>query len=351
MMSISTDEDCWQAVRVRDRAADGRFWYSVRTTGVYCRPSCAARLANRCNVAFHASREAARAAGFRACLRCRPDEPERASAMVAQACRALDAALESGEAPPDLAALAGAAGVSRFHFQRLFKAALGVTPRGYAAALRAGRLRAALPEAASVTQAIYDAGYGSGRQFYAAAQDTLGMKPGAYRDGGRDAAIRVAVTACSLGALLVAATERGLCAVRLGDDADALLAGFQARFRNATVCTDDAAFAALVAQVAALVERPDAPAELPLDIRGTAFQQRVWDALRAIPPGRTLTYSQIAAQIGAPAAVRAVGTACGANPVAIAVPCHRAVRSDGSLAGYAWGLARKAELLRREGAR
>jgi AraC family transcriptional regulator of adaptative response/methylated-DNA-[protein]-cysteine methyltransferase len=326
------------------------FWYAVRTTGVYCRPSCAARLPLRKNVSFHASTAQAAAAGFRPCQRCRPDRPDRAASLAAAACRRLDAALAAGAPPPDLAALAAEAGLSPAHFHRMFKTAIGLTPRGYAAARRAARMRDALPAAGGVADAIYQAGYGSSRQFYAAAAATLGMPAAAYRAGGRDAAIRVTTVDCTLGALLVAATARGLCAVRLGDAPAPLLAAFRRQFSQAQVCTDNADFAALVAAVVRLVERPGQPSDLPLDIRGTAFQQRVWAALQTIPPGTTTTYTALAAEVGAPAAVRAVGAACGANPVSVVIPCHRVLRRDGQLAGYAWGLDRKAELLRREAA-
>lgn len=346
-----TDAARWEAVRGRARAADGAFWYSVRTTGVYCRPSCGARLPRRENVGFHDSQAAARAAGFRPCLRCRPDEQDRNAAAVSAACRAIEAAVAGGAPAPDLAALAAAAGLSRFHFHRVFRAATGVTPRGYAFGLRGARMQAALDGPGRVTDAIYDAGYGSSGRFYAAAGGVLGMTPGAWRDGGRDAAIRYAIGMSSLGHVLVAATGRGICAVRLGDDPAALAEGLRARFPNAAAVSDgDAAFAALVGRVIALVDGGADDAALPLDIRGTAFQRRVWEALRAIPAGTTLTYGALAARIGAPRAVRAVGAACGANPVAVVVPCHRVVGHDGRLTGYAWGMGRKRALLAREGA-
>lgn len=345
-----TDAARWEAVRARARAADGEFWYSVRTTGVYCRPSCGARLPRRENVGFHDSQAAARAAGFRPCLRCRPDEQDRNAAAVAAACRAIEAAVAGGEPVPDLGTLAAGAGLSRFHFHRVFRAATGVTPRAYASGLRGTRMQAALDAPGRVTDAIYDAGYGSSGRFYAAADGVLGMTPGAWRNGGRDAAIRYAVGASSLGYVLVAATARGVCAVRLGDDPAALTEGLRARFPNAALSDGDAGFAALVARVIALVDGAGADAALPLDIRGTAFQRRVWEALRAIPAGTTLTYGDLAARIGAPRAVRAVGAACGANPVAVVVPCHRVVGHDGRLTGYAWGIARKRALLAREGA-
>ncbi|WP_298951701.1 bifunctional DNA-binding transcriptional regulator/O6-methylguanine-DNA methyltransferase Ada [uncultured Methylobacterium sp.] len=353
MLSPATSEPAldeaarWAALRARDKQADGAFVYAVRTTGVYCRPSCPSRPARPENVSFHASPAAAEAAGFRPCRRCRPDaagQGERDAAAVARACRLIDAA----ETAPDLDALAAAAGLSRFHFHRVFRRVTGVTPRAYAAARLAGRVAEGLREAPSVTAALYEAGYASPSRFYAAAPARLGMSPAAYRDGGARAAIRFAVGPCSLGTVLVAATERGVCAILLGDDPDALLRDLQDRFPKADLHGGDAAFEALVARVVALVERPGSAVDLPLDIGGTAFQQRVWEALRRIPAGTTATYAEVAQAIGMPAAVRAVARACGANALAVAIPCHRVVRSDGSLSGYRWGIARKRDLLDRE---
>jgi AraC family transcriptional regulator of adaptative response/methylated-DNA-[protein]-cysteine methyltransferase len=343
------DEACWAAVVRRDPAADGAFVYSVRTTGIYCRPSCAARRPHRANVAFHPTPAAAEAAGFRACLRCRPGaapRAERHAAAVAAACRAIEAAEEL----PDLAALAAAASMSRFHFHRVFKAATGVTPHAYAAARRTERVRAALGRRSSVTEAIYDAGFNSSSRFYASSAATLGMTPSAFRGGGADAEIRFAVGASTLGAILVAATDKGVCAIMLGDDPARLVRDLQDQFPAARLDGGDAAFARLVAIVVGFVEAPDSGLDLPLDVRGTAFQQRVWQALREIPPGTTASYAEIAARIGAPRAVRAVAGACAANALAVAIPCHRVVRTDGSLSGYRWGVERKAALLAREGA-
>jgi AraC family transcriptional regulator of adaptative response/methylated-DNA-[protein]-cysteine methyltransferase len=340
-------DGCWAAVVARDPAADGRFVYAVRTTGVYCRPGCGARTPRRENVSFHATPAAAREAGFRPCLRCRPDDPPRSvhhAEAVARACRFIEAA----EEPPALAALAEVAGLSPFHFHRVFRGLTGVTPKAYAEAVRAERLAAALPGAGSVTEAAYAAGYGTAGRFYAAAGPRLGMTPGAVRRGGAGAAIRFSVAACAFGVVLVAATERGLCAILLGDDPDALARDLRARFPRADIAGAEAGFAARVAEVVAFVEAPRLGLALPLDIGGTAFQQRVWAALRAIPPGRTATYGEIAKGIGQPAAVRAVALACAANAHAVAIPCHRVVRADGSLSGYRWGVARKAELLARE---
>lgn len=339
----------WQAVVRRDPAADGAFWYSVKTTGVYCRPSCAARLARRENVCFHATTADAECAGFRPCKRCRPDQPslaERRAAAVAEACRLIEAAEEL----PDLATLAATAGMSPHHFHRIFKAATGVTPRAYAAAHRAGKVRQGLAAGDSVTATIYDAGFNSSGRFYAQSDAMLGMTPSAFKRGGAGAAIRFAVGQCSLGAVLVAATDKGICAITLGDDPDMLLRDLQDRFPQAELIGGDAKFERLVARAVGQVERPGSDLDLPLDIRGTAFQRRVWQALRKIPAGKTATYSEIARRIGAPSAARAVARACATNAIAVAIPCHRVVRTDGSLSGYRWGIERKRALLEREAA-
>ncbi len=345
--AYASEAERWRAVQRRDKEADGKFFYSVRTTGVYCRPSCAARLPRRENVRFHASCATAEQAGFRPCKRCRPNAPalaDRRAAAIAKACRLI----ESAESLPDLDALAAAAGMSRFHFHRIFKAATGVTPKAYAAAHRAERMREELPRSATVTEAIYDAGYNSSGRFYAAASEILGMTPTDFRAGGKGAAIRFALGQCSLGSILVAATQKGICALLLGDDPDALLRDLQDRFPKAELIGGDRDFERLVAKVVGLVEHPALGLDLPLDLRGTAFQLRVWQALRAIPAGTTASYSEIAQRIGKPNAVRAVAGACAANPVAVAIPCHRVVRNDGALAGYRWGLKRKRALLQRE---
>ena len=338
----------WKAVVERDAAFDGTFVYSVRTTGVYCRPSCPSRLAKPENVAFHATSEAAERAGYRACRRCRPNAPSLASrraAAVAEACRAI----EDLEEPPSLQALAGTVGMSPYHFHRVFKAATGLTPKAYAAARRAVRVRAELAEGtASVTQAIYGAGFNSSGRFYAKAEEMLGMTPTAFRKGGDAAAIKFAVGECSLGSILVAATEKGVCAILIGDDPDELAHDLQDRFPRAELIGGDAAFEALVAGVVGFVEAPAFGCDLPLDVRGTAFQQRVWQALRAIPAGETASYAEIARRIGAPRSARAVAQACAANNIAVAIPCHRVVRNDGALSGYRWGVERKRALLARE---
>ena len=345
--AVTLADPRWTAVRARDAGADGRFFYSVASTGVYCRPSCGARTPRPENVSFHASRTDAEAAGFRPCKRCRPDLPplaERQAAMVAALCRQIDDA----DTLPSLDALAASAGCSRFHLLRVFRAHTGLTPRAWAAARRAERLRERLADGASVTEAIVDAGYGSTSRVYEKSARPLGMTPRRYRAGGADTDIRFAIAQCALGALLVAASPQGVCAIALGDDADALARELQDRFPQARLSGDDADFARLVAQVVGFVEAPRIGLALPLDIRGTAFQQRVWAALRAIPPGQTLSYAELAQRIGAPAAVRAVASACAANTLAVAVPCHRVVRTDGSLSGYRWGVARKRALLDRE---
>ncbi|MDB5748193.1 MAG: 6-O-methylguanine methyltransferase [Massilia sp.] len=337
----------WAAVQRRDAQADGAFYYSVRSTGIYCRPSCGARTALRGNVAFHASCLDAEAAGFRACLRCKPDQPSitaRQAQAVAEACR-LIAALEEA---PDFDAVARAVGMSRFHFQRVFKAHAGITPKAYAAARRAERVRDALGQGAGVTESLYAAGFQSSSRFYAGAEGMLGMAPGRFRKGGAGESIRFAVGACSLGAILVAATGRGICAILMGDDPEVLVRGLQDRFPKAQLIGADGEFERMVAQVVGLVEAPRIGLDLPLDVRGTAFQQRVWAALRAIPAGETVSYTELARRIGSPSAVRAVAGACAANPVAVAIPCHRVVRNDGGLSGYRWGIERKAVLIARE---
>lgn len=337
----------WAAVMARDADADGAFYYAVRSTGVYCRPSCPARRPKRENVSFHQSREAAEAAGFRACKRCRPDRPSLAAhhaAEVTAACRLIEAAAT----PPSLDQLAARVGLSPWHFHRVFKRVTGLTPRQYAAAHREARLRDTLGHGATVTNALLDAGYNASGRFYAQSESKLGMTPKRYRAGGPDTTIRFAVGQCSLGEILVAATARGVCAIFLGDDPDALARELQDRFPRADLVGGDEDFERLVAQVVAAADAPRSAWDLPLDIRGTAFQQRVWQALRAIPAGETASYRDIAQRIGAPDAVRAVAGACAANKIALAIPCHRVVRTDGSLSGYRWGVERKRALLDRE---
>jgi AraC family transcriptional regulator, regulatory protein of adaptative response / methylated-DNA-[protein]-cysteine methyltransferase len=342
-----SDEMRWEAVQRRDPRAEGHFFYAVLTTGVYCRPTCAARLPRRENVRFYQRRAEAERAGYRPCKRCRPDGEAPAAQqaeMIAKACRAI----ETAETVPSLATLAAEAGISRFHFHRLFKEATGVTPKAYAAAHRAERMRRDLPHSATVTEAIYGAGFNSSGRFYAGSAEILGMKPKDFRAGGDGATIRFALGQCALGAILVAATEKGVCAIALGDDPETLLRDLQDRFPKAQLVGGDKAFERLVATVVGFVDEPARGLDLPLDLRGTAFQRRVWEALRAIPAGATVSYTELAKRIGRPKAVRAVAQACAANALAVAIPCHRVVRNDGTISGYRWGVERKRSLIKRE---
>lgn len=345
---IVENDPRWAQVRARDATADGRFFYSVETTGVYCRPSCAARPARPENVRFHETSADAERAGFRACKRCRPAHGEggdRGPARIAAMCRLID----ESESVPTLAVLAAHVGLSAFHAHRLFKAGTGLTPRGYAKARRRTRVVSEIVTAPTVTQAIYDAGYGSSGRFYEEANALLGMTPSELRAGGEALPVRFAVGECSLGSILVASTGRGVCAVLLGDDPEALIRDLEQRFPRAELIGADAGFETHAATVIAVVERSaDGHAKLPLDIRGTAFQQRVWQALTTIPRGKTITYSELARMVGSPKAIRAVARACAANALAVVVPCHRVVRRGGDLAGYRWGVDRKRALLQRE---
>ena len=337
----------WAAVVARDHRADGVFYYSVATTGVYCRPSCASRRARPENVRFHASRADAEASGFRPCKRCKPDRPpllQDWAARVAGACRLI----ERSDTPLSLGDLARSAGISSYHFHRVFKRVTGLTPRDYATAHRENRVRSELRRGRTVTEAIYDAGYRSNARFYEKADEVLGMAPARYRAGGDQTAIRFAVSPCSLGWVLVARSERGVCAITMGDDPGALARELRRWFPNACLSGGDAAFGKVVAAVVGLVEAPGRDVDLPLDIRGTAFQKRVWQALRRIPAGKTVSYAELARRIGAPGSVRAVARACATNTLSLAIPCHRAVRSDGGLAGYRWGMERKRALIERE---
>jgi AraC family transcriptional regulator of adaptative response/methylated-DNA-[protein]-cysteine methyltransferase len=342
------DDPRWQAVLARDYAADGHFYYSVKSTGVYCRPFCPARTAKPENTQFHLSREEAETAGFRPCRRCKPDQPslcEQHADKVAEICRLL----ETAESEPSLAELAAIAGLGSFRFHRIFKAITGLTPKAYAASQSSShRVRNRLAKSQSVTAAIYDAGYNANSRFYEQSPQLLDMTPSDYRAGGPNSRIRFALGECSLGSILVAASEIGICAIALGDDPDLLARELQDRFPQAEQIGGDHEFDQWVAEVVGFVEAPAIGLDLPLDIRGTAFQQRVWQALRQIPVGEKASYTDIAQRISAPKAVRAVAGACAANTLAVAIPCHRVVRSDGSLSGYRWGVKRKAELLRRE---
>lgn len=337
--SIDGDE-AWAAVLRRDRGADGRFVTGVLTTGIYCRPSCAARHPKRENVRFFASGGEATAAGLRACLRCRPDEVSRDAAAVEAALRLI----EGAETPPSLDALAAAAGYSPFHFHRLFRRSTGVTPAAYARAKRARTMSESLKQNGRVTDAIYEAGYSGPGRFYAEAKARLGMTPSAWRGGGRGETIRWATAETSLGPMLVAATDKGICRLSFDEGEEEL----KARFPHAQVEQGGEAMTDLARRAVAAVEAPERPHDLPLDVRGTAFQEAVWRELSRIAPGESLSYAALAARAGKPGAARAAGTACGSNQIAILIPCHRARRGDGSPGGYAYGLERKAKLVEKE---
>ena len=346
-VTFDRDAERWRAVMARSVDADGRFVYAVRTTGGYCRPTCPSRRPRRENVEFFATNAEAEAGGFRACRRCTPSNghgPVSAAERVRRACRLIDAAEEK----PDLRAIADAAGLSPFHFHRLFKKLVGVTPREYAVARHTGRLRESLQRGASVTEAIYDAGFNSSSRVYETAGEALGMTPGAYRNGAPGLTIAYAVTRCSLGQLLVAATSRGVCTIELGDSAEALRRRLGQRFPRAAVVEDDRAVKHCVEAVTRYLDAPARNIDLPLDVRGTAFQRQVWTALRRLRVGATTTYTELARRIGRPRAVRAVARACASNTIALAIPCHRVIRSDGGLSGYRWGVDRKRRLLERE---
>lgn len=338
----------WQQVLARDATADGTFFYSVKTTGIYCRPSCGARQPRSENISFHSTAAAAEAAGFRPCKRCRPNQAvtNEYAAKVAAACRTI----EGAKTLPSLAQLAAQAGWTQFHFHRIFKAITGLTPRAYAHACRAQKLRQTLGTKMKITDAIYEAGYGSNSRFYASATDALGMKPKQYAKGGVDAQIHFAIAESILGSLLVATSSKGVCAISLGNDPETLLRELQDRFPRADLVGGDQNFESIVATVVGFIETPALTLDLPLDIQGTVFQQKVWQALREIPYGTTVTYSELAKRIGAPNAVRAVASACAANTLAVVIPCHRVVRQDGSLSGYRWGIARKKALIEKEAA-
>ena len=342
----------YTALRARDASFDGVFWYAVRTTGVFCKPSCGARLPRPENVSFHGTIAAAVAAGFRPCKRCRPDQPDTLhTEIVTAVCEQINAAVAADRKIPSLDALATRSGYSPFHLHRMFKKATGLTPRAYGAASRAQRMRETLDQRDTVSQAIHDAGYSSTSRFYEQATSRLGMPASRVKAGGRGETVRYAVGASSLGPVLVAATAHGVCSIQFDDDARVLIAALRQRFPLAQLVDDDASFAATVNAVVAFVDTPTHALNLPLDIRGTVFQERVWRALTNIPAGRTATYTEVAVAIGQPTAVRAVASACAANEIAVAIPCHRVVRSTGELSGYRWGVERKRAILEREGAR
>ena len=335
-----TDERAWQAVLARDRSFDGRFVTGVLSTGIYCRPSCSARHPRRENVRFFDGPSAAEAAGLRPCLRCRPNDVGRDEEALERALRLM----ESAEQMPSLGELAEVTGYSPTHFQRLFKRAVGLSPSEYGRALKVRRAGDAMSKGANVTQAIYEAGFGASSRFYEASEGKLGMNPSAWRDGGRGVRIHWAVVATSLGEMLVAATDKGVCRLSFAEGREELAA----RFPNADLAEGGDAFAELLGHVVSAVEQPGDSRAIPLDVQGTAFQEAVWRELQRIPPGETRSYAQIAAAVGKPGAVRAAGSANGANNVAVLIPCHRVIRSDGTLGGYAYGLDIKRKLLERE---
>jgi AraC family transcriptional regulator, regulatory protein of adaptative response / methylated-DNA-[protein]-cysteine methyltransferase len=338
----------WAAVLARDKQFDGEFVYAVRSTGVYCRPSCPSRPAKPQNVEFHDTTQQAAAAGYRACKRCQPDGvslEHRQNELITLACRTI----EASEAALALDDLAASAGLSPHHFHRIFKRVTGLTPKAYTKAVQGRRVQQALQDASSVTEAIFDAGFNSSGRFYESSASRLGMAPQQFLSGGADQQINYTVEPCALGVIIIAATHKGVCGIEFGDSAHALIARLSQRFPKAEFKPGDARFCAWVAQVLSYIEQPAGVLDLPLDIQGTLFQRRVWQALRDIPCGSTASYADVAVAIGQPKAVRAVATACASNNVAVAVPCHRVVRSDGSLSGYRWGPERKRELLRREG--
>ena len=344
---ITLQDPRWSRILARDPQAAEHFVYSVKTTGVYCRPDCASRRARPENVAFHDSPADAERAGFRPCRRCRPDTispTDQQRTLIETLCRFI----ETAEQIPTLAELSAQAGLSSYYLHRRFKQWTGLTPSAYAKAHRASRVRQALSDTRSVTEAVLEAGYNSSGRFYAESNQLLGMTPGRYRAAGAHTRIQFAVAQCFLGAVLVAQTDLGICAILLGDDPQTLVEDLQRRFSSAQLTPGDENFMQRVARVIGFIETPSRGLDLPLDIQGTAFQQRVWQALRDIPAGATLSYTQVAERIGSPRSVRAVAGACPANAIAIAIPCHRVVRSDGGLSGYRWGIERKRALLERE---
>jgi AraC family transcriptional regulator of adaptative response/methylated-DNA-[protein]-cysteine methyltransferase len=346
-IAMLNDEQRWQAVIAHDATQDGRFFYSVKTTGVYCRPGCASRQPRRENVAFYESADQAEAAGFRACKRCRPRDGSPADRHLAAVDRAC-ALIRASDSLPSLAELADAAGISRYHFHRVFKQITGTTPRDWGKSHRLGRFAARLDAGEGIAEAAYGAGFGASSRAYEAAPNGLGMTPGARRRGGDGETIRYTVVSTWLGWALVAATERGICMTALGDNRAGLEADLRRRFPAATLTPADAALSGWAERVVRFITRPGEQLDLPLDIRGTAFQAQVWRALQKIPPGETATYTGIAQALGRPRAVRAVAQACASNKLAVLVPCHRVVRGDGDLAGYRWGIERKRALLARE---
>ncbi len=349
------EEQFWRAVQDRTRTADGAFVYAVRTTQIYCRPSCPSRKPLRSNVEFFSLPEAAEQAGYRACLRCRPrDLPagDPAIERVRRACAVIETALEQDEdGAPALGDLAGRVGTSPFHLQRLFKRHLGISPREYADARRLDRVKRMLRRGDGVAGALYEAGYGSASRLYERSDAQLGMTPATYKKGGKGASIAYTIAASPLGRLLVGVTDRGVCAVSLGDNDAVLAEGLRAEYPAASIARADARLMPIVAAILAHLSGAEPALDLPLDLRATGFQWRVWQELRRIPRGETASYRAIATAIGQPKAVRAVANACANNRVAVVIPCHRAVRQDGALGGYRWGVERKEKLLAAERAK
>lgn len=344
---VTLSDPRWPSIVAREASADGEFYYAVKTTGVYCRPSCAARLARPENVRYFQTCAEAEKAGFRPCKRCKPDQTsisEQNSSKIAKACRLI----EKSEETLSLARLAKYVGMSVYHFHRTFKSITGLTPNDYAAAHRSQLLRSSLERSNSVTNAIYEAGFNSSGRFYENTNHVLGMTPSQFRAGGVDTDIFFAIAECSLGSILVAQSKKGVCSILIGDDPASLVRDLQDQFPKANLIGNQSGYEDIVAKVVGLIEHPGIGLNLPLDIRGTAFQQRVWKALQQIPPGSTATYTEIAKKIGMPKAVRAVAQACASNVLAVAIPCHRVIRTDGSRSGYRWGVERKSALLERE---
>ncbi len=337
-------EQCWQAVIDKDANQDGKFFFAVKTTGIYCRPSCPSRAPKRVNVEFFADADAARQSGYRACLRCAPDgvsKRQQQTEAILKACRLI----ESSSERIHLAQLAEKVGLSPYHFHRMFKDVTGVTPLEYFKSRQIAQIGASIRSESSITEAIYEAGFGSSSRFYENADAMLGMRPRTYKAGGRGEVIRVSIRSCALGLVLVAATAVGICTIEFGDNADELGRRVAERFPNSLIVKEDAQFEMWLEKILAHIQLPANSLDLPLDIRGTAFQQQVWKALRDIAPGDTLSYGQVAERIGRPTAVRAVATACASNVLALAIPCHRVVRGNGELSGYRWGAERKRALL------
>jgi len=344
MTDYSTDEARWQAVQARDKGAVNEFYYAVKTTGIYCLPGCASRQPKRENILFYDTPDAAVADGFRPCKRCRPDDPAHAGILsdrMVAACRAI----ELSEEPPSLDALAAEAQLSPFHFQRLFTERVGVSPKVYAQAIRDTKVRETLASGLPVTQAIFDAGYGSASRFYERSKAVLGMPPKAYKKGGQAMDIRYAYAESHFGPVLAAFTEVGLCALDFGESREQLIAALTVRFPQAAIRDGGPHLAGQVAEIVAFLKVPSRGLSLPLDIQGTAFQQRVWKELQQIPAGELRTYTEVAQSLGMPASVRAVASACARNRIAVVIPCHRVVRKGGDLAGYYWGVERKQALI------